>query len=839
MVHRGILVRIEDFARTRYGVVFLFSLLLVIGALLLGRNLRLDSDILTMLPKDNPEISEFRGFLEDFGSLDYLLVLVEAPDGQQVLDSAEAVERLAEKVGSLPHIAYLDYRLDEHSPLFRLFEEHAPLFLDDAGLDRLQGALTDEALDRRAETLRAALESPASLLFKHLLSRDPLGLAPVYLEGLFKGRGPLRVDLSSGYYISSDGRALLLIVKPDHPPQDVGFSEVLKKQVEEAFAASEPPEGLTMRLGGGYIIAIEDSNLIKSDLKRNAVISFVAVVALYWFCYRRISAIFYSVVPLLVGQALTFAIAVLVLGGLNNATAGFTAMLMGLGTDFTIVMYGRYIEERQAGASLATATHRMMGETALGVFTGAITSAGTFGAVCVSRFPGLRDFGFLVGAGILLCMVAILFLLPAMIAWNDGRRPRRGNVVEKLYLHSFGVEKLLVVADRRPKAVLALCGVVTLAAAGLASRIELSDSYRDLRSPNNAGFLVQEEVSRRFGGNFTFMAAISRGATEEAALESARRVTESIQPWIASGDLGGYDSLASLVPSETRQQAAMARLNAAGPAYDTQRITMRFREALARQGFRAGAFEEALGQVGTRLHPRETLKIADLQHAGLDALLGRYLAHVGGEARVATLLFPADARWINGPPPEFRAAVENADGTRLTGLNVVGIEIKRLFRADAALALLLGLSLVAVLLTLDFRSPRLTLYGMLQLLTGVLWMIALMSVSGIQMNFVNAFATTMILGVGIDYGIHLIHRIWEERSLTSFGVLETGKAVVMAALTNVAGFGAVAMSNYPGVASMGRVCLFGTACCLVTSLTLLPALLKLFPERRTAPPPSE
>jgi len=145
--------------------------------------------------------------------------------------------------------------------------------------------------------------------------------------------------------------------------------------------------------------------------------------------------------------------------------------------------------------------------------------------------------------------------------------------------------------------------------------------------------------------------------------------------------------------------------------------------------------------------------------------------------------------------------------------------------------------LVAALLALDFRSLRLTIYGILQLTVGIVWMLGLMKAFDIRMNFVNAFATTMILGVGIDYGIHLIHRIWEERSLSNSGVLETGKAVVMAALTNIGGFGTVALSNYPGIRTVGLVCMFGTLGCLATSLTLLPALLKLFPEPKAAPPP--
>jgi predicted exporter len=320
---------------------------------------------------------------------------------------------------------------------------------------------------------------------------------------------------------------------------------------------------------------------------------------------------------------------------------------------------------------------------------------------------------------------------------------------------------------------------------------------------------------------------------------------QSIQPWIKSGDLGGLEGLTSYLPDEAAQRTAMQRLNEGaggegGDAFSTQRIRKTFEAATVAQGFRPGAFDPALADLDAQLHPARPVTLADLEKEGLQPVVSRYLARVGGESRSATFLFPTDRRWVAGPPAEFRAAVEGTDGkVKLTGANVVGTEIKRLFRTDAIIALALGLVLVAVLLSLDFRSLRLTVFGMLQLAVGVLWMVALMSVAGIQMNFVNAFATTMILGVGIDYGIHLIHRIWEERSLTSFGVLETGKAVVMAALTNVAGFGAVALSNYPGVASMGKVCLFGTACCLATSLTLLPALLKLFPEPRTAPPPAD
>jgi hypothetical protein len=162
--------------------------------------------------------------------------------------------------------------------------------------------------------------------------------------------------------------------------------------------------------------------------------------------------------------------------------------------------------------------------------------------------------------------------------------------------------------------------------------------------------------------------------------------------------------------------------------------------------------------------------------------------------------------------------------------------MRDIFRRDAWKAVLLGLALVTVLLWLDFKSVGLTILANAQVLTGVVWMLGAMHLLDIKMNFVNAFVTCMILGVGIDYGIHIIHRISQEGLSNPAGLLETGKAVVMAALTNVAGFGAVGyLSNYPGLSSMGKVCVIGSITCLVTALTTLPALLILTRGRAARP----
>jgi predicted RND superfamily exporter protein len=152
---------------------------------------------------------------------------------------------------------------------------------------------------------------------------------------------------------------------------------------------------------------------------------------------------------------------------------------------------------------------------------------------------------------------------------------------------------------------------------------------------------------------------------------------------------------------------------------------------------------------------------------------------------------------------------------------------------DSRVSVALGLALVAMLLWFDFKSARLTAIALAQVVSGVLMMLGCMKVAGIQINYANAFVATMIMGVGIDYAIHLVHRLHLNGGVLDDGVIETGKGVALAAATNVAGFGTLAFGSYPAMRSVGIVALIGSLTCLLTALTLVPALM----VRRTGAPP--
>ena len=119
-------------------------------------------------------------------------------------------------------------------------------------------------------------------------------------------------------------------------------------------------------------------------------------------------------------------------GKLSSATSVVAALLIGLGIDFVIVSYGRYVEERRGGASLEAALAAMCGACGRAVVAGAITTAATFYAFTFTEFTGLRQMGLLTGTGILLCMTSVLLLLPAMLAWSEDHHAKRADGAEAL-----------------------------------------------------------------------------------------------------------------------------------------------------------------------------------------------------------------------------------------------------------------------------------------------------------------------------------------------------------------------------------------------------------------------
>ena len=345
----------------------------------------------------------FRRALDEFGSLDYLLIAVRLPEDAVLDPYEEFVDDLGARLERREMLERVEYRLGEMDEMVGTFLPRAILFLDAAERRQLLERLGDDALVERARELRRLVETPQAMALEELLKLDPLGLAEIFLQRLTASRSGLSLDWTSGYMLSNDHRMLLVLARPRHSPEDIDRNRLLVDAVREDVAAAlggwsdlvrdratPPPE---VALGGRYVIALGDDQLIRRDVLTNVVTSMVGVLVLFLFAFRRFGPLLYAFVPLSCGLILTFGFTFLAFGELNAATSGVAALLIGLGIDFVIVSYGRFVEERQAGATLEEGLARMSGSSGRAVIVGGVTSAATFYAFAVTDFTGLREMG--------------------------------------------------------------------------------------------------------------------------------------------------------------------------------------------------------------------------------------------------------------------------------------------------------------------------------------------------------------------------------------------------------------------------------------------------------------
>ncbi len=96
----------------------------------------------------------------------------------------------------------------------------------------------------------------------------------------------------------------------------------------------------------------------------------------------------------------------------------------------------------------------------------------------------------------------------------------------------------------------------------------------------------------------------------------------------------------------------------------------------------------------------------------------------------------------------------------------------------------------------------------------------------------NIFVITMVIGIGVDYGVHLLHR-WYECGGESAAMAATARAIAVAALTTMVGFGSIVLSHFPGLRSVGAAAILGALCTAVASITVLPVLLAYVTRRET------
>jgi uncharacterized protein len=834
-------------------------------------------------------VEQYENYREQFEDLEGMVVVVE---GKQPSDMADFAEALAEKLKAQPHLfSKIVYKID-----IRYFRSRFLLYLTQDELETLsrkledhQGFLESVNASPGLHTLLASINSEISSGMVDSLMTDFLGgeedeggedagdlnllirlLEEMTrsLKGETKYHSPWQALLTGGteslreqgYMVSENEDLLFILLVPNNDKTSfTGYKDAVKLARQFIAETQKDFPGVTVGLTGEDVISSDEMLTTQADVETASKIALFGVVLLFIIAYRGVVKPLMAVFCLLLALCWTMGFTALTIGHLNILSVVFTTILIGLGIDFGIHILGRYKEERQQGNTTEKALQETLQGTGKGNFSGAITTAIAFGAMVLTDFIGIVELGWIAGWGILFCMIAMLLVLPALVALEEKwRKPnyeqsisvstKQAGWVDKLFDHYYFI--------------IGLCTVLVLLASMSLKDLRFDYNLLDLQAKGTEAVQYEMKVLDS-AGRSAWSAAMLADSLEDVqekerqlkALptiakvesitmvipkhqeENLRRIEESLAPLLQELEVESEDvDFSWKVLNKTLKRIQFKLQGRKGDTLDPVSVAAnRLRNFLQQsQSVEPGLAEKRLSKFSELLFSDyrnliDELKAnAEPRPVRLEEiptdLRKRYISSKG---KYVINIFPSVDIWDQDERRKYLNDLRSVD-PHVTGTAVHMFESTRLMTEGYVKGGLYAMTAIIIYVFFMFRNIRTVFFVLLPVLAGSIWTVGVMELIGLKLNMANMVILPLILGIGVVNGIHITHRYREEEDKRS-SVLgkSTGQAVLLSSVTTMIGFGSLMVADHSGVFSLGLILTLGVFNCLIASITFLPALLKL------------
>jgi len=632
-------------------------------------------------------------------------------------------------------------------------------------VDGLHAALSD-SID--------LIASPAGLLVKSLLPRDPTGEMVQLLDQLNSGTHPQMVD---GAWASRDGARALMLMQTRASGSDTDAQQRAMTAIRQAFdAAPGATPAATLVMTGPGVFSVTSRDTIKSQVSRLSIISMALIATLLLLIYRSFTALALGFLPVISGALAGIAAVSLGFGAVHGITLGFGTALIGEAVDYSVYLF---VQSDQGSSDQQDWIKRFWPTVRLGV----LTSIFGFAALLLSGFPGLAQLGLYSIAGLIAAATVTRFVLPHLLPANFRIHDVSaiGLVLSRLVQRAAALRWVAAIL------LLAACAILVQHRASL-----WNDKISSLSPVSQADVALDASLRADMGAPDLRYLVVVSGTSREAVLQSSEQVSTVLQTQVDQGELAGFESPSRYLPSTATQRARQASLPS--PAVLETRL------AQAAQGLpvRAQLFTPLLADVAAA-RSQPLLQAADLEQTSMAMAVDALLIQQDHHWSALLPLTAPEGASINAS--RIRAALNTTDATNLPNVLLVDMkaESDRLYSGYLHEVILLSLGgLVAIigLLLWVFRSPMRMLRIIAPLAAAVITVTAGLAVFGQQLIILHLVGLLLVVAVGSNYALFF------DRTDCPISP-RTLASMLFANLTTVAGFGLLAFSNLSILQAMG------------------------------------
>ncbi|HEV3408855.1 MAG TPA: MMPL family transporter [Chthoniobacterales bacterium] len=793
----------------RRGLVWL-AIALIAGASLavLITRMKLDTEVLNLLPRGFESVEGLKVYNRDFAQVRELtFALLCQPEEVDRLESfaPEFAEALRQQPWSTRVLAGAPIETPEGIRDLQSIALPLLLNLEPAAFSEAIAVLEPAKLQERLARLRGELEagSPRPQLE---LTLDPLGVIAPALKPFASNAA-----IEEGQPLTSSDRTMRVFLVVTNQ-EDIGAFECQKlmDQVNAFRATARESLGwdggpLEILVTGRSAYVAEVSRSMRHDIVVTILGSVLLVGGVFYAGFRRWVPLIGMGFSLLLCCLVALATGLLVFGELNMVTVGFCAILIGLGVDFAILIFGRYQQARDDGCDHAGAVGEAVKNLGRAVFFGALTTAVGFLALIFAGSPAFTQLGVLIAIGIFLAglaMVSIFFLfLP-----NATHNPQAD------WMFTL-VKRYVRWTVRRPGAMLWIATPLLLVLAGIAISprppLVFDASTRSMEPKGSAAGHALQTIMNKMPTRWEPAVAIVRANDAQELHAYWQKIAARWGELQEAGQIKSFSTPAALALSPARIEANRQALGAIDFAATRRALT----DAVVSEGFSEETFTSAfalLDEMGRVAEPGGTVpdwRTLLPPSSSWWFLVDRYFAH--DPLLTAGFVTTNEPITTQAQKEKLRRELPVAgipmilSGWSFTLTDLVPWSYRQLILISTLMAFF-----DAALLAVLYRDWRLWLIQIFTLALAVAAMIASMKLLHIPLNLLNVLAFRLVIAIGVDYGIYVL-LVWQRARQLEHDVAGVVKPVILAGLTAIAGFGSLGFAENPTLAGLGITCAIG------------------------------
>ena len=748
----------------------IIALSLVLGSVPFILDLEVKPSFQDILPDNHQSVKNIKKLTEIYGGEGFLIVGLQQGQKKELIEFARNIDTLAQSYQTIDHVVY---KIDVD-----FFKENFLLYMELADL---------KEIERRILKKVAAAKAEANPLYIEFDTKESTSFT---IDDI---RAKYNLKAYREYLMDESQTSLLCLLKPNGSPNDVVFNRQLIADVDaivESIQSDNPSlKSIEVEYGGLYYELFVDNTEILNDIFYLSILSISMIIIILLLHYRRFKTLVIIIFPLGVGILLNFALAQVLIGHLNMLTGFLSGILMGLGLDFSIHVYSRYLLEKQSRPWREALAHTLMYTGAASV-GGALTTASAFYGITIAEFKGFSEFGLLAGNGMVLTALSIILIFPLVIVIYERLSHLPGFKI-KGTLNQFSYKKKKGGFYKNFRYNYGYLRILFLLVVGFSIYFGIQVGYEN----NFARMKGKSALLRPFGDRAEAILGYSIRpvvvmSTNLAVLEELEKNYNTNIRNHSFEMITSCQSLLTFIPKEQEQKLVVIKR--------LKRLYKKYR----------GNVEQEIRDPESRFLLQSALKSKKVTIDNLPQQTREEFMSKDGKT---FFLIIHPQKYIYRYIPKLEKFHEELNSVpqlegqfQQAGLNFVLTSINQMVNKDAPYVLITTLACLFLTVLLLFRKMKEVFVIFVTLAFGILIMLGLMGFSDVKFNLLNVIALPMILGIGMDGAIHICHRLNEYRNeSTHFVMDQVFKVLLLSSFTTALGFITLIGADYRGLRSIG------------------------------------